>query len=151
MSDQAAKDKAKEKEVKALHDHADKHKVSDIRADKIMNSPVISIYEGTKIYMAVQTLLQKRISGAPVVTKNERLVGVISEYDLLIQTATKDLRDAIQFTRNAITAKPDTSVKELIVMFHKTRVRWMPVVNNENRVLGIVTRLDVLKALLPKT
>ena len=138
-----------EKEIKALQDQADKAKVSEIRADKIMNSVVTTIYESTKIYMAVQTLALKRISGAPVVNNADKLVGVISEYDLLIQAATKDLKETVQFTKNVVSATPATTLKELILMFHKTKVRWMPVVSQEQRVIGIITRLDILKALMP--
>lgn len=141
---------SEKKDIKKLQEQADENRVSEIVAEKIMRSSVVTIYEGTKIYMAVQTLASKRISGAPVVSNNDRLVGVISEYDLLMQTATKDLRGPIEFTKAAVTVTPSTTLKELIVLFYKTKVRWVPVISKEKRILGIVTRLDVLTALLPK-
>ena len=137
------------KDIKKLQDQADKAKVSEITADKIMKGNVITIYEGTKIYVAVQTLALKRISGAPVVNNNDKIIGVVTEYDLLIQTATRDVRDPIQFTKEPVTVTPSTTLKDLIVLFFKTKVRWVPVISKENRILGIVTRVDVLNTLLP--
>jgi len=136
--------------IKKLQEQAEQTKAAQVKAEDLMNKNVITIYDGTKIYLAVQTLANKKISGAPVVDKSHKILGVVSEYDLLLQAATKDLRDPMTYTKQAITVSPETNLKDLIVIFVKSKVRWLPVVAKDQRVVGVVTRLSVLDRLIPK-
>jgi CBS domain-containing protein len=133
-----------------LQSEAQRAKVSEIQVKTFMNRNLIKIREGTKIYSAVQTLATHKISGAPVVNSNDQLIGIISEYDLLLQTAVKDVLQPIEFTRNPVKVSPETTINEVIVIFYKTKVRWLPVVGSGLLVEGIVTRLDILNKLLSK-
>jgi CBS domain-containing protein len=85
-----------------------------------------------------------------VVDNANQLVGVISEYDLLIQTATRDVLDQIEFTKNPEVILPSTPMKDVIVLFYKKRLRWVPVAGEDMRVVGIITRIDLLIKLLSK-
>lgn len=138
------------KELDKLQSEAQRAKVSDIEARSFMKKNVILIREGTKIYSAVQTLSTHRISGAPVVDDSDKIVGVISEYDLLLQTAVKDVLDPIEYTKNPFFIRPDSKIRDIIIIFYKKKIRWLPVVGTTNQVEGIVTRLDVLNKLLSK-
>ncbi len=133
-----------------LQAEAQRAKVSEIQAKTFMNRNLIKIREGTKIYSAVQTLATHRISGAPVVNASEQLIGVISEYDLLLQTAVKDVLQPIEFTKDPISITGDTPIRDIIIIFYKKKVRWLPVIDSSRQVEGIVTRLDILNKLLSK-
>ncbi|MEK6556432.1 MAG: CBS domain-containing protein [Bdellovibrionota bacterium] len=133
-----------------LQAEAQRAKVSEIQVKTFMNRNLIKIREGTKIYSAVQTLATHKISGAPVVNANDQLIGIISEYDLLLQTALKDVLQPIEYTKNPVTVTPETAIKDVIIIFYKTKVRWLPVVGATHQVEGIVTRLDILNKLLSK-
>lgn len=137
-------------ELVKLQAEAQRANVSDIEAKTFMKKNVILIRDGTKIYSAVQTLSTHRISGAPVVDAGDRLIGVISEYDLLLQTALKDVLEPISFTKEVITISPETKIRDIIIIFYKKKLRWLPVVGADKKVEGIVTRLDVLNKLLSK-
>jgi CBS-domain-containing membrane protein len=133
-----------------LQEEAQRAKVSEIPAKNIMNRTVVVIRQGTKIYSAVQTLATHHLSGAPVVDGAGKMVGVISEYDLLMQTATKDVLDQIEFTHDALMISPDMLMKDVIILFFKKRLRWAPVVGTDKHVQGVITRIDLLMKLLSK-
>jgi CBS domain-containing protein len=138
------------KSLNKLHEEAQKAKVSEIPAKNIMHRNPVVIRHGTKIYSAVQTLATHNLSGATVVDGSDRMVGVISEYDLLLQTATKDVLDQIEYTKDALTIAPDMQMKDVIALFYKKRLRWAPVVDGSKNVLGVINRIDLLVKLLSK-
>ena len=131
-----------------LQEHAKEAKVTEVPAHKIMNSNVTTLFSDSKIYSAVKTLINHKISGAPVVDTNGHLVGVITEYDLLLQTATKDVAGPMEFTKGVDYAKLETPLSELIILFYKKKYRWVPVVGKNLKVEGIITRMDVLGQLI---
>lgn len=137
-------------ELDKLQAEAQRANVSDIEAKTFMKKNVILIRAGTKIYSAVQTLSTHRISGAPIVDAGDRIIGVISEYDLLLQTALKDVLEPISYTKEIITISPETKIRDIIIIFYKKKLRWLPVVGADKKVEGIVTRLDILNKLLSK-
>lgn len=137
-------------ELDKLQAEAQRANVSDIEAKTFMKKNVILIRAGTKIYSAVQTLSTHRISGAPIVDAGDHIIGVISEYDLLLQTALKDVLEPISYTKDIITISPETKIRDIIIIFYKKKLRWLPVVGADKKVEGIVTRLDVLNKLLSK-
>lgn len=138
------------KNLNKLHEEAQKAKVSEIPAKNIMNRNAVVLRHGTKIYSAVQTLATHHLSGAPVVDGANRMVGVISEYDLLLQTATKDVLDQIEYTKDPLTIAPEMQMKDVIALFYNKRLRWAPVVDSSKQVLGIINRIDLLVKLLSK-
>jgi CBS domain-containing protein len=145
-----ARDMSDVKNLDKLHQEAVRAKISEIPAKNIMNQKVVVIRQGTKIYSAVQTLATHQLSGAPVVDNSNRMVGVVSEYDLLLQTATKDVLDQIEFNHEALIIPPEMLMKDVIVTFYKKRLRWAPVAGKDMKVQGIITRIDLLIKLLSK-
>ena len=100
----------------------------------------------------VAKLLLKEGSNVPVVDQAKQLTGVVSEHDLLSaldegqawsdQTA-KDL-----MTENPYSVPPETSVSTLIHVLTESDLMSVPVVNAGNRLVGVVTRRDVVRAAL---
>ena len=100
----------------------------------------------------VASLLLKGSGAVPVVDKSKQLVGVVSEHDLLLaldegqawsaRTA-KDLMSA-----NPYSVRPETSLPTLVHVLTESDLLSVPVVNEANRFLGVVTRRDVVRAAL---
>ena len=100
----------------------------------------------------VAKLLLKEGSNVPVVDQAKQLTGVVSEHDLLSaldegqawsgQTA-KDL-----MTENPYSVPPETTLSTLIHVLTESDLMSMPVVNAGNRLVGVVTRRDVVRAAL---
>lgn len=126
-------------------------KVSDTPATTIMNPTVITVSTNQSIKSTILTLINKKISGAPVVDSNLKIVGVVTEYDLMMQAATKDLASPITYTTPAITVKAETTLKEILVILIKQKIKRLPVVDNNNTVIGIVARRDLLSLLMAKS
>lgn len=125
-------------------------RVSDSPVYSFMSKNAVSITEGTKIQYAVQALNVHRVGSAPVVNSQEKIVGVISEHDLLLQSATKDLSEVIDYKKEVMSVTPETPLKEVLVMLYKNKVRRIPVVMKDGTVVGVVTRMDVLLKLIGK-
>ena len=100
----------------------------------------------------VAALLLKEESVVPVVGQAKQLMGVVSEHDLLSaldegqawsdQTA-KDL-----MTENPYSVPPETTLSTLIHVLTESDLMSVPVVNADNRLVGVVTRRDVVRAAL---
>jgi CBS domain-containing protein len=138
----------------------------------IMTSPVVSIEPDTSVTQAIRIMLQRHISGLPVVDQDGRLTGIVTEGDLLrrAETGTERTRPrwleflvgpgrlADEYTRthgrkvtDVMTADPqtvteDTPLEEVVKLMEKRRIKRVPVVRGET-VVGIVSRANLLHAL----
>ncbi|MEI8346944.1 MAG: CBS domain-containing protein [Pseudomonadota bacterium] len=123
-------------------------KISKTEAHMIMNSKVHFVQEGISIKATIELLLKCQISGVPVVDVNNKLIGIISEQDLLIQSATKDLKSPIEFTRQVAYVHPTTPLSEILKILYTKRYKRLPVINQNKTIVGIISRIDVLKKIL---
>jgi CBS domain-containing protein len=121
-------------------------KVSDYMATKL-----ITFTPETSVVEAMGVLLDKRISGAPVVDSHGGLVGVLSEVDVLavvIQDSyyNEDAGIVADYMKSDIdTVDPDSDIYALAERFHQEHRRRYPVVKN-GRLVGQISRRDVLRA-----
>lgn len=134
--------------LEILKQKAVKARVSESAVYSFMSKNVVSIIEGTKIYSAIQALANHGVGSAPVVNSTGKILGIISEHDLLIQTATRDVTEPITYVKDVQTVTPETALKEVLILLYKNKVRRMPVVMKDKSVVGIVTRMDILLKLI---
>ncbi|MBP5296638.1 MAG: CBS domain-containing protein [Bacteriovoracaceae bacterium] len=121
--------------------------LAKIEAYTLMASPVWSVQEGISVRAAIELLLQKKISGMPVLDAQERLTGIVTEQDLLLQAAQGNLAQAITYTPRPIYVFPQTSMADLVQIFYQQHFKRIPVVNQNLSVVGIISRRDVLQKL----
>jgi CBS domain-containing protein len=143
-----------------------------MKAKDVMTSPIISVEPDASMWDAVRIMLQRRISGLPVIDKGGHLVGMVSEGDFLrrAETGTQRRRPhwlefllgpgrlADEYTRShgrkiqdimtpdPVTVTGDTSLEEVVRTMEKRRIKRLPVVH-DNAVVGIVTRANLVHAL----
>lgn len=143
-----------------------------MRARDIMTREVITVEPGTPVRDVIQTLLDNRISGVPVVVEG-RVVGIVSEGDLILRERAQRPRTSMAYlaqqlfedhtklaeeyrrahgmlaeqvmTREVITCTPGTPVAEIAHTMAQRHIRRLPVVQDD-LLVGIVTRADVLRA-----
>jgi CBS domain-containing protein len=137
-----------------------------------MTTPVVSVQESTTLKQAVDLMLQRGFSGLPVTDAKGRLVGMVTEGDLLrraeLGTQPKHGRWlqfflsagqlADEYTRahgrlvgeimtpGLYTLGPDDSLEALVTLMNKHGIKRVPIVQNGS-LMGIVSRADVLRAL----
>jgi len=119
-------------------------------AADIMTEKVVTLSPDTNVYAAMRTLLKKKISGAPVVDKNGTIVGILSEKDCL-KVVTAEAFDGVPegtvasyMTRTVNFVDPSVSIYDVINRFLQNHFRRLPVVDRNGRLLGQVSRRDVL-------
>jgi len=128
----------------------------------VMTTEVVAVRSETTFKEMAAALRRYRVSALPVVDDAGRVLGVVSEADLLAKEALadpgpvaelvhrKDLRKAEGLTaddlmtREAVTASPDDPIEQAARMMHFMRVKRLPVVDSGGQLVGFVSRADVL-------
>jgi CBS domain-containing protein len=124
-----------------------------LTAKHVMTKNVVNILSGTTLREAAQLLLDRRISGAPVVSADGELVGIISEYNLLEMVYVPQLgsRPVDEFlTKEVFTVDVDTDLSQVANFFIMRRIRRVPVLD-KGRLVGIISRPELLRSLLEAT
>jgi CBS domain-containing protein len=132
-----------------------------MRARDIMTSPVITVRTGATVQDAAALLAARGFTALPVVDDDDRLVGIVSEADLVRDRFPRDPRSLIhgeppaepasapgtvgEVMTTPVTAMgPGTDVAVLTQALLDARQRSMPIVDG-SRVIGIVTRRDLVR------
>jgi len=117
-----------------------------------MTRSVITLKPGSTIFEAAETFIKNKISGAPVIDDNNRLVGMLSEWDCLSVILKGKFEKfpsgniSEYMSRSVITVSPDTGVFEVTQLFIDKRYHRIPVVKND-KLVGIISRRDLLSAI----
>lgn len=113
-----------------------------------MNPRVITIGPNETVGGAIQILLDRRISGLPVVNDNGDLIGVITEFALLAAAYDGKVRNdpvGKHMTKQVLSVDENASLQSIADTFIIHRVRRVPVLRN-NRLIGQISRRDLLRA-----
>jgi len=138
-----------------------------------MTPTVVVGHEDTPFKELVRSMAEHRVSGVPVVSTEGRLVGIVTEADLLrveaheqpprnllvelfidrrrleeIERLADDIRARDIMTRDVVTVAPDRPIDEAARRMIHEGVKRLPVVDEEGRILGIVSRRDLLRPFL---
>jgi CBS-domain-containing membrane protein len=144
-----------------------------LQVERVMSQPVRTVRSQTPLSEAAHLMIAERISGLPVVDDAGHLVGIITEADLLRalgvpahepnhslwQTLESlfshlsrhaDLKApddvvAEHMVRDVVTISPDRDLHEVIERMKQHRVKRLVVCDDERRVLGMVTRSDLVR------
>jgi CBS domain-containing protein len=125
-------------------------------ARNLMATPVKSVSLGTPLSNITILLVEERISGAPVTDEDGRVLGMISEADIMnallrglpMSTPVDDV-----MTTPVHTVDEFDLTDEVMELFRKHRIHHLPVVREE-KLLGMITPMDVIRFLaedLPET
>jgi CBS domain-containing protein len=133
----------------------------------VMNTEVVTVGPRTPLKEVGRLMVTRRISGVPVVDDDETVLGVVSEADILVKergrAGTSSLfervleldtrpekyraRDAADaMTTPAVTIRPTRSLSEAAALMLDRSVNRLPVVDPHRRLVGIVTRADLVRA-----
>jgi len=127
--------------------------VKEIRVRDFMVPKPVVFTRGMDLLDAVCVLIDRRISGAPVVDDRGNLVGVLTERDFLRAVLVAGyhgegggcVEDYMTSDVRAVNA--DDSLLDVAALFIETKHRRYPVME-DNRLVGLVARRDVLRAVI---
>lgn len=151
----------------------DKETLSKILARDIMTKEVVSVRPETPLLDVAKILAEHNFDGVPVVDNDNKLVGLVTEYDLINKTSAVHLptlqvvlRNLPEFrkeeahfqeeilnlkvsdimNKEPLTLNPDVSYDDVIKLFKEHhRVNPIPVIDKDNKVIGVISRFDVLR------
>ena len=141
-----------------------------------MNRELLTVTPSTQISDAVKLLVDRHIGGLPVIDDAGKLVGVLSESDLMWReqgveqppymlflggiiyfqnplTYDRDLHKALGqtvgevMTHHAISITADTTLPEAAKIMHDKKIHRLPVVDENNHPIGIITESDIVRAI----
>ena len=112
----------------------------------IMSKEVHSVTNDQDIKDAAKLLFEKRIHGLPVVNKKKNLVGIISPKDVLKVLSDKNERESENYFTNIVAPTyQDTPINIAMEIINITNENALPVLNDELKLIGIVTDGDLFK------
>jgi CBS domain-containing protein len=122
-----------------------------ITARDLMSTNLLSFTPEQDILDAIDLLLSHQLSGGPVLHEGH-LVGILSEIEclnLVVQCAAHqrpiDRTVGSFMRRDVVTIRPDTDLLSIAALFLRNAFRRIPVVDQDGRVVGQVSRRDVLR------
>jgi CBS domain-containing protein len=147
-------------------------------AKDIMTTKVITISKDSTIGELSRMLLKNRISGVPVVDNENKLIGMVTDADIItedmepmfpiyfdpliisyafIENFEKYQKDAKEYletkveeimARRVKSVKKDTPTSDIARIMVKDKINRIPVVDDNNKVIGIIARADILKSMV---
>jgi len=149
--------------------YARKRNMVAIPVSDLMTQDVVTIGPDADLKEAARRLSGLRISGMPVVDGENRVLGIISEADILSQAGVKKghtFKDVLRhvlgkplpvrkkgntvgevMSSPAITTDPDRDVRSVAAILDEKRIKRLPVVDEEERLVGIIARADIVRAM----
>jgi len=94
---------------------------------------------------ALRIQKQHNIGGLPVVNEDGKLVGIVTNRDLRFEKNEKTLIKEVMTTK-LITGKPSTTIEEANDLFKKHGIEKLPLVDNKNKLIGLITYRDMAKS-----
>lgn len=150
--------------------HAQQRTAAKIPVKEVMTGIVVAVGMTAELHEAAQLLSEHKISGMPVLDNEKHVVGVISEADLLqlvgmkkghtfkdiLQnilgeagtaktTSSNQVRDVM--SSPALTISPDDDIRKAALLLDQRRIKRLPVVDGEGKLIGIVSRGDIVRTI----
>jgi CBS domain-containing protein len=150
--------------------------MAELLAKDIMTKKVITISKDATLAELAKLLIKNKISGVPIVDKREELVGIVTEADLIIKESnlpfplsfsfaflesyesyTKSTKEYLEtrveevMSINVKTAREDMPISKVVNIMINNNINRLPVLNNDGKLTGIITRADIIKSIIKKS
>lgn len=113
------------------------------RSENAMIYKPITLFKNQKIFHAKKLMKKYKISGFPVIDKNSKLIGIITNRDIKYQDNFDISVGEAMTKENLITSDENITLEQAKMILLKNRVEKLPIVNKKNILLGLVTIKDI--------
>lgn len=150
-------------------EHAKKRLLKKKPVKDVMTKEVVCVREDAEIKEAARLLSENRISGMPVIDNEGKVIGVISEADILVSSGIKresKISDILRhlsgeivvsdkrgekvgeiMTSPAITIGPEEDIRDAGRIMEEKGIKRLPVVDREGKIIGVISRADIVGAI----
>ena len=113
-----------------------------MNAKDIMTRDIITVTPNMSVKKLAMLLIKSQISGAPVSGKNGKIIGVVSEADIVAKKG-RDVRAIM--SKKVISIAEETSVEQIARLMTTHGIKRLPVMRGDD-IVGIVSRADIVNA-----
>ncbi|PIU75647.1 hypothetical protein COS75_03245 [Candidatus Pacearchaeota archaeon CG06_land_8_20_14_3_00_35_12] len=118
-----------------------------VKVGDIMTRKFVSVDSGMSITDCAREMAGKKV-GSLIIMENKKLTGLLTERDIVWALTKKKNLSWVKakdlMMRKIVAIRPDRDLSEAILIMSKTKLRWLPVVA-DNQVIGMLTIKDILK------
>lgn len=138
--------------VREAERNAHKRLSSEITCGDIMSRDVVTVLPGAGLRDAYALLREHDIKALPVIDGDGQVAGIVTQTDLLsLAMADEEDRSVADImTRTVRTARPDTPIADIVPLMADGGLHHMPVIGENNLLIGIVTQSDLIAALVSR-
>jgi IMP dehydrogenase len=126
----------------------------DIQADKVkkvkrsesgMILDPVTLYQTALVSKAKSFMKEYSIGGIPIVDKEKKLIGIVTNRDLRFENENKKPLSQIMSKKSLVTGHEGISMKEAEMILQKHKIEKLPIVNKQNKLVGLITFRDIQK------
>ena len=147
-----------------------------LTAKELMTDNVIAVTPDTEVRELAKILSENRISGAPVLDGQGKIMGVVTESDLIFQSKRVHIPTAVTildafffledpdnmekemkkmagtkvvdiYSTNIITVHQDAGLDEIATLMAEKNIHTLPVVNDEQKLVGVIGKTDIIRVI----
>ena len=116
----------------------------------IMSKPAVCCADTDNLHIAAQRMWECDVGAVPVVNDSGKLVGVVTDRDICMATYTKgqppqSIRTGDVMSKLVFSCRADDSIDEAERLMGENQIRRLPIVDNENRPIGVLSLNDVAR------
>lgn len=116
------------------------------RAENGMIYDPVTIRRGSTVRDALGIMAEYHIGGIPVVDDDNHLVGIVTNRDLRFERRLDKSIDEVMTKENLVTTHQQTNLSEAADILQENKIEKLPVVDKNNRLVGLITYKDITKA-----
>lgn len=116
------------------------------RAENGMIYDPVTIQRGSTVRDALAMMEEYHIGGIPVVDEKGHLVGIVTNRDLRFERNLDRKIDEVMTSENLVTTNQSTNLEEAAAILQEHKIEKLPVVDNDGKLIGLVTYKDITKA-----
>ncbi|MCK5816141.1 MAG: IMP dehydrogenase [Flavobacteriaceae bacterium] len=115
------------------------------RSESGMIIEPITVGKNATVFDAKSLMKEYGIGGIPVVDKEEKLIGIVTNRDLRFEKNNSRKISDIMTTENLVTVSKGTSLKQAEVILQENKIEKLPVVDDNYKLVGLITFRDIIK------
>lgn len=116
------------------------------RSESGMIADPVTLNEGATVGDALALMAENKIGGIPVIDKQHRLVGIITNRDLRFEKNMKrPVKEVMTPAKDAITAKAGITLKQAEVVLQDHKIEKLPIIDKDRKLVGLITYKDIIK------